>query len=157
AIPERNADPAHRSPGESVPRAAGRAPSETCRESRRAERRSPEGDQPARVRDAAVPGREDDPARHDLHPLPLGGGEVREPADDPGLGSRLQDPGVQGLRGEDRESPMKNENRKSKTENRGRGPSVASLRRAGRALQTKTKERLSVFELWFSNWVVQRD
>lgn len=52
---------------------------------------------------------------------------------------------------------MKNENRKSKTGNRGRGPSVASLRREGPALQAKTKERLCAFEHWFSTWVVHRD
>ena len=52
---------------------------------------------------------------------------------------------------------MKNENRKPKTENRGRGPSVASLRRAGPDLQAKAKERLAVFELWFTNWVVRGD
>ena len=52
---------------------------------------------------------------------------------------------------------MKNENRKSKTENRGRGPSVPSLRREGPALQAKTRERLIAFEHWFSQWVVQRD
>lgn len=51
---------------------------------------------------------------------------------------------------------MKNESRKSKIENRGRGPSVASHRREGPALQVKTKERLCAFEHWFSNWVIQR-
>jgi len=51
---------------------------------------------------------------------------------------------------------MKNENRKSKTGNRGRGPTVASLRREGSSLQAR-KERIANFELWFSNWVVHRD
>jgi hypothetical protein len=137
-----------------IPGAARRDPSETCGENRDRERRSGKGDEPPRVRDAEVPGREDDPARHDLHSVPLGGGEVGEPPHDPRARSCVEDPGVQGVRGSGGESAMKNESRKSKTENRGRGPSVASLRRER---QAKAKEQLCVFEHWFSNWVLHRD
>jgi hypothetical protein len=47
------------------------------------------------------------------------------------------------------------ENRKSKTGEEG----PASLRSAGRVPPSRriSKERIANFELWFSNWVVQRD
>src|SRR6185503_1232030 len=99
-----------------------------------------------------MPGRENDPARHHFHPVPLGGGEVREPAHPPGAGSRVEDPGIQGVRGEDRESRMKNENRKSKAENR-----MKRVPPSKRSAKGEAAERIANFELWFSNWVVHRD
>jgi hypothetical protein len=47
---------------------------------------------------------------------------------------------------------MKNENRKSKTENRAKRVALSKRIPKGEAA-----ERISNFELWFSNWVVQRD
>ena len=43
-------------------------------------------------------GRDDDPAGHDLHSVPLGRAEEREPADRRRAGSDQQDPAVQSVR-----------------------------------------------------------
>ena len=44
-------------------------------------------------------GRGHDPARHGLHPLPLGGHAGRQPADQPGARPAVEDPRVQGVGG----------------------------------------------------------
>src|SRR5262249_38188661 len=41
---------------------------------------------------------DDNSPRHDLHPVPLGGAQEREPVDDLGAGSDLEDPRIQSLR-----------------------------------------------------------
>ena len=53
---------------------------------------------PARRDHGARAGRDDDPARHGVHPVPLARRQEREPADHRRAGSDQQDPAVQGVR-----------------------------------------------------------
>ena len=94
----RRPDPAHRPARGPVSGAAHRASPQPGREA--GHRRWGLGDRgkPAWVRDAARERRAHDPARHDLHSLPLARQKQCEPADDLGPGPDFQDSRIQGLR-----------------------------------------------------------
>ena len=67
-----------------------------------ADRRRRAGHLPAGVDDAAGQGRGHHPARHGLHPVPLGRATGGQPAHQPGARPAVEDPRVQGVRRADR-------------------------------------------------------
>ena len=96
AVPLRHADAPHRPAGGAVSRAARRDAPAAGRAARRRRRRPRPRREPARRARAAGARRGDDPARHRVHPVPLAGRAVGEPAHGARLRPDRRHPGVQG-------------------------------------------------------------
>ena len=97
-VPVGDADPAHRWARRAVPGTVVRDAPAAGRVSSGRRRRPGHRVVPAGIDDAAGAGGQHDPARHGVHPVPLGRPPGRQPADQPGPRPDLEDARVQGRR-----------------------------------------------------------